>query len=82
MTLMLHDPAVVTRVDRGGRDRVFRRRTVARARRRSRRRRRVAARRSIPATVLGRLDDASAARITGRLLASGDDESDASTNCR
>ena len=28
-----------------------------------------------PATLLGRLDDASAARLTGRLLASGDDES-------
>jgi DNA primase len=73
VTLMLHDPSVVAIVDQSGviedfddgpwldlaTDLVG------------------AARRGAPldsATVLGRLDDATAARITGRLLASGDDE--------
>jgi DNA primase len=74
VTLMLHDPAVVATVDHDGviadfDDGPWRELAVDLI---------DAARRDAPldsATVLARLDDASAARITGRMLASGDDES-------
>ncbi len=81
MTLMLHDPAVIASIDHEGvledfDEGPWRELAVDLVE---------AARRDVPldsATLLGRLDDASAARMTGRLLASGDDESDATTNCR
>jgi len=73
VTLMLQEPTMVTRVDQEGAIDCFdegpwRALAVDLVE---------AARRGAPldpATVLGRLDDASAARITGRLLGSGDDE--------
>jgi DNA primase len=73
VTLMLQDAAVVTRVDQEGAIDYFdegpwRGLAIDLVE---------AARRGAPldpATVLGRLDDASAARLAGRLLASGDDE--------
>src|SRR6185436_14114196 len=73
VTLMLHDPAVVTRVDEEnaveffeeGAWRTFAIELVEAARRGTP---------LDPATMLARFDEAIAARITGRLLASGDED--------